>query len=126
MVNYCVFSEYINSSSTGRGGYVFSGVCIILGSAIMLCIKMHKNNIRRKKLSRRNCRERNEANGRSRRIIADSPSLILAPDGTIMGIGGVPIAVPTSPDSNSNMNNSGVILADAGGSRSGGGGIGGL
>ena len=46
----------------------------------------------------------------------------IAPDGTLIGLNGVPIAVPTSPsESNSNYNNSGVILADPVLSRSGGG-----
>ena len=83
----------------------------------MFFIKMHKSNLRRKR--KRNCRDRSETRGKHRRVIADTVSI--APDGTLLGISGVPIAVPTSPESNSNYNNSGVILADAGLSRSGGG-----
>ena len=86
----------------------------------MFFIKVHKSNLRRKR--RRNCRERSENGGKNRRIITDTVSI--APDGTLLGIGGVPLAVPTSPDSNSNFNNSGIILADAGHSRSGSGTLG--
>ena len=94
---------------------MFSGTFIILGSLFMFFIKMHKNNLRRKR--KRNCRERSESR---RRVIADTVSI--APDGTLIGLNGVPIAVPTSPsESNSNYNNSGVILADPVLSRSGGG-----
>ena len=107
----------MNSGSSGRGGYVFSGIFIVLGSLVMFFIKMHKSNLRRKR--KRNCRERSESRGKHRRVMADTVSI--APDGTLLGIGGVPIAVPTSPESNSNFNNSGVILADSGHSRSGGG-----
>jgi hypothetical protein len=109
----------VNSASSGRGGYVFSGIFIVLGSLVMFFIKMHKSNIRRKR--KRNCRERSESRGKHRRVMADTVSI--APDGTLLGIGGVPIAIPTSPESNSNFNNSGVILADSGHSRSGGGTI---
>ena len=78
---------------------------------------MHKNNLRRKR--KRNCRERSESRNKHRRIIADTVSI--APDGTLVGMNGVPIAVPTSPsESNSNYNSSGVILADPVLSRSGG------
>ena len=80
----------------------------------MFFIKVHKSNLRRKR--RQHCRERSESRGRSRRIIADTVSI--APDGTLVGIGGVPLAIPTSPDSNSNFNNSGIVVADAGLSRS--------
>lgn len=86
----------------------------------MFFIKVHKSNLRRKR--RRNCRERSEFGGKNRRIMADTVSI--APDGTLVGIGGVPLAVPTSPDSNSNFNNSGIVLADAGLSRSGAGSLG--
>ena len=111
--------EYVNSGSSGRGSCVFSGISIVLGSLVMFFIKMHKSNLRRKR--KRNCRERNESRGKHRRVIAESVSI--APDGTLLGIGGVPIAVPSSPESNSNYNNSGVILADPGHSRSGGGAL---
>ena len=76
---------------------------------------MHKSNLRRKR--KKNCRERSESRGKHRHVITDTVSI--APDGTLLGIGGVPIAVPTSPESNSNFNNSGVIISEPGLSRSG-------
>ena len=99
---------------------MFSGIFIVLGSLFMFFIKMHKSNLRRKR--KRNCRERTESRNKHRRVMADTVSI--APDGTLLGLNGVPIAVPTSPgESNSNFNNSGVILADPGLSRSGGGSL---
>ena len=56
-----------------------------------------------------------------RKAMADTVSV--APDGTLLSLGGVPLAIPTSPtESNSNFNQSGVVLADPGHSRSGAGG----
>ena len=112
------FLEYVNSSSTGRGGYMFSGSFIVLGSIFIFFMKTHKNNLLRKR--KRNCRDRSEWRSKHRRVIADKVSI--APDGTLIGINGVPIGVSTSPsESNSNYDNSDVRLADPDLSRSGGG-----
>ena len=108
--------EYVNSgSASGRGGYVFSGIFIILGSLFMFFIKVHKSHLRHKRKMRRDC---SESRGKHRRVMADTISI--APDGTLLGISGVPLPIPTSPESNGNFNNSGVF-ADAGVSRSGAG-----
>ena len=80
---------------------------------------MHKSNLRRKR--KRHCRDRNESRMKHRKAMADTVSV--APDGTLLSLGGVPLAIPTSPtESNSNFNQSGVVLADPGHSRSGAGG----